>query len=206
MTLKDKINGILTKYGVKLSVEDAQKKLEFMAKGTTTDGIEIMSPDSDFAVGSEIFYTDAEGNPVPVADGEYQIAVDVGPNEGMFEVTISGGRISEIERVEVEAKKDEKDEAEMSSVIEQLAQRVAELEAKMSEKDTQLSAVNAELETAKSEKEKAEAKVAELSKLPAATSVKAAAHKSTKQEDEPIPTALQSDLARRIYAGIQKSK
>lgn len=201
MTLKDKINGILTKYGVKLSVEEAQKKVEFMAKGTTTDGIEVMSPDAEFAVGSEVFYNDADGNPVPLPDGEYVI------NDGTLDMTVVGGKITELEPVEVEAKKDkEKMDEELSSVIEQLAQRVAELEAKMTEKDTQLSAVNAELETAKSEKEKAEAKVAELSKQPAATSVKAAAQKSTKQEDEPVPTALQSDLARRIYAGIQKSK
>lgn len=201
MTLKDKINGILTKYGVKLSVEEAQKKVEFMAKGTTTDGIEVMSPDAEFAVGSEVFYNDADGNPVPLPDGEYVI------NDGTLDMTVVGGKITELEPVEVEAKKDkEKMDEELSSVIEQLAQRVAELEAKMTEKDTQLSAVNQELETTKSEKAQAEAKVAELSKQPAATSVKAAAQKSTKQEDEPIPTALQSDLARRIYAGIQKSK
>lgn len=201
MTLKDKINGILTKYGVKLSVEDAAKQVEFMAKGTTTDGIEVMSPDAEFAVGSEVFYNDADGNPVPLTDGEYVI------NDGTLDMTVVGGKITELEPVEVEAKKDkEKMDEELSSVIEQLAQRVAELEAKMTEKDTQLSAVNQELETTKSEKAQAEAKVAELSKQPAATSVKAAAQKSAKPEDEPIPTALQSDLARRIYTGIQKNK
>jgi hypothetical protein len=197
MTLKEKINGILTKYGVKLSVEEAAK-VEFMAKGTTADGVEIMSPDAEFAVGSEIFYNDAEGNPVPLADGEYMIA------DGTVKIAVSGGRISEMETVEIEAEK-EKDEAELSSVIEQLAQRLSDVEAKLAEKETALSAVTAERDAAKKEATDAKAEVAKLSKEPAATSVKKAALAADKKQEVDMPKSLANPIAQKIFEGLRKA-
>lgn len=193
MSLKEKINGILTKYGVKLSVEEAAQ-VEFIAKGTTADGVAIMSPDAEFGIGSEVFYTDAEGNPVPLADGEYII------NDGTLSMVVVSGKITELEPVEIEAKKQkEKMDEELSSVIEQLAQRVADLESKLAEKETNLSAVTAERDAAKQEAESAKAEVAKLSKQPAAPSVKKAALSAAEKKQPNKPFALMTTEERIQY-------
>jgi hypothetical protein len=198
MNIKEQINSILVKYGVKLSVDEAAAaQVEFIAKATTSDGVEIMSPDAELAIGSEVFYNDAEGNPVAMPDGEYVIA------DGTMTISVSGGKITEMEEVEVEAKKDEEEkkmaEEEMSSIIEQLAQRISELESKINTKDTELAAVNKLLTEQK-------AKVAELSKQPAAPSVKKAALAAASQSDVvDLPKTLENPIARKIFAGLRKA-
>jgi Tfp pilus assembly protein FimV len=196
MNIKEQINGILIKYGVKLSVGEASEtavaQVEFIAKATTSDGVEIMSPDAELAIGSEVFYNDEEGNPIALPDGEYLI------NDGAMTISVSGGKITEMEEVEIEAKKN-KEEEEMSSVIEQLAQRIADLESKINTKDTELAAVNKLLTEQK-------AKVAELSKAPAAPSVKKAALAATPQSDVvELPKTLENPIARKIFAGLRKA-
>jgi hypothetical protein len=77
MKLSEKISGILAKYNIKgIKLSEEEKKVEMMAKGKTADGIEVMSPDAEFAVGSEVFITDADGNPQLTPEGIAEIEAE----------------------------------------------------------------------------------------------------------------------------------
>jgi len=67
----------LSKHGVKLSVEETPAaepaKVEMMVEGALADGTMIYSPAEVWAEGVEVFVMDADGNPTPLADGEYTL-------------------------------------------------------------------------------------------------------------------------------------
>jgi len=167
MKIAEQIKGILAKYNIKgITLSEDQKKVEMMAKGTTADGIEVMSPDAEFAIGSEVFITDVDGNPQPAPDGEHII-------DGVSKIIVEGGKITVIEPYEVESSEN------FADVVEQLAKQNAELserltaiESKLATAETSLSATNAKLTESTTKLSEAKAKIAELEKMPAAKSVK----------------------------------
>ncbi len=150
-----------------------------MAKGTTAEGIEVMSPDAEFAVGSEVFITDADGNPQPAPDGEHII-------DGVTQITVAAGRITEIEPYEVESSEN------FADVVEQLAKQNAELserltaiESKLATTETSLSSANTKLTESTTKLSEAKAKIAELEKMPAAKSVKDVKFKTETKSQTP---------------------
>jgi len=167
MKLSEQIKSILTKYNIKgIKLSEDEQKVEMMAKGTTAEGIEVMSPDAEFAVGSEVFITDTDGNPQPAPDGEHII-------DGVSKIIVEGGKITVIEPYEVKSSEN------FADVVEQLAKQNAELserltaiESKLATTETSLSSANTKLTESTTKLSEAKAKIAELEKMPAARSVK----------------------------------
>ena len=145
----------LSKHGVKLSVEETpvaeSTKVEMMAEGALMDGTMIYSPAAEFTEGVEVFVMDADGNPSPLADGEYTL------DNGKMIVVASGliASIADAEEpsteVEVTVEQEVAETYSKEQVEGLLKNVITEFEAKLSA---------------------AEAKITELSKAPAATTVK----------------------------------
>jgi preprotein translocase subunit YajC len=145
----------LSKHGVKLSVEETpaveSTKVEMMAEGALMDGTMIYSPAAEWAEGVEIFVMDADGNPTPLADGEYTL-------DNGKKIVVASGLIASIEEavteepsVEIEVEQEIAETYSKEQVEGLLNNIISEFEAKLSA---------------------AEKKITELSKAPAATTVK----------------------------------
>lgn len=181
----EKFAPALSKHGVKLSVEETPAaepaKVEMMAEGALADGTMIYSPAAEWAEGVEIFVMDADGNPSPLADGEYTL-------DNGKKIVVASGVIASIEEVVTE-----------EPVVETpVAQEVAESYSK-EQVEGLLKNVIAEFEAKLSA---AEAKIVELSQAPAAVTVKQARQVApTQHVDMSRMTAQQ-----RAYAMITKLK
>jgi len=195
----NKVTEIVSKYadrlkafGIQLSAEGEITKEQQMAMAILADGTEVYSPDAEFAVGSELFVMDADGNPMPAPDGEHTTA------EGKV-IVVSGGVIAEIKepmeeepKVEIEIEKEEQaafdgvSREEFESTINSL---VEAFEAK-------IASLNAEKETLSSAIEK-------MSKQPATDSVKKSV--AVAQKSAPIDLA-KMDSKNRIFSIINKYK
>ena len=182
----NKFTPMLSKHGIKLSVEETpvaeeSTKVEMMAEGALADGTMIYSPAAEWAEGVEIFVMDADGNPSPLADGEYTL-------DNGKKIVVASGLIASIEEVE----------SEEPSIEVTVEQEVAETYSK-EQVEGLLKNIITEFETKLSA---AEAKITELSKAPAATTVK--------QSRQAAP-AQAVDMSRmtseqRAYAIINKFK
>jgi preprotein translocase subunit YajC len=145
----------LSKHGVKLSVEETpaveSTKVEMMAEGALMDGTMIYSPAAEWAEGVEVFVMDADGNPTPLADGEYTL-------DNGKKIVVASGLIASIEEavteeptVEIEVEQEVAETYSKEQVEGLLNNIISEFEAKLSA---------------------AEKQITELSKAPAATTVK----------------------------------
>jgi hypothetical protein len=163
MSIKTKIQEILKKHNVKLSVmeDEEEKKVEMVAQGTLPDGTIVATPADAFDVDAELFVIDADGNPSPAPDGTHTVT----SGDVTYSLTTEGGKITE----SVIAGAGEEELTE--EVVEELAALNATLRAELEGVRTELSAVKAELDTTKE-------KLVKLSKQPAATSVKKTALKA----------------------------
>ena len=176
----------LSKHGVKLSVEETpvaeSTKVEMMAEGALMDGTMIYSPAAEFTEGVEVFVMDADGNPSPLADGEYTL------DNGKMIVVASGliASIADAEEpsteVEVTVEQEVAETYSKEQVEGLLKNVITEFEAKLSA---------------------AEAKITELSKAPAATTVKQSRQAST---EAPLNIKTMSNIEDRTRAIVAKYK
>ena len=154
----NKFSPMLSKHGIKLSVEETpaveeSTKVEMMAEGALADGTMIYSPAAEWAEGVEIFVMDKDGNPSPLADGEYTL-------DNGKKIVVASGLIASIAEAE-----------EPSTEVEvTVEQEVAETYSK-EQVEGLLKNIITEFETKLSA---AEAKITELSQAPAAVTVKQA--------------------------------
>jgi len=175
----------LSKHGVKLSVEETAPettKVEMMAEGALMDGTMIYSPAAEWAEGVEVFVMDADGNPSPLADGEYTL-------DNGKKIVVASGLIASISDAE-----------EPSTEVEvTVEQEVAETYSK-EQVEGLLKNVITEFEAKLSA---AEAKITELSKAPAATTVK-----QSRQTTAPAPLNIKtmSNIEDRTRAIVAKYK
>lgn len=193
----NKFAPLLEKHGVKLSAVEApaevateETKVEMMVEGALADGTYIASPASEWVEGVEIFVMDAEGNPQPLADGEYQL------DNGKM-IVVSEGKIASIKEmeteveIEVEATEQSVEETYSKDQVEALLNNV------ISEFSTKLSAVEEKLAVA-------EAKVVELSQAPAVAPVKQRAAVQTQQPLQLNQIQNTAERARAIVAKYTK--
>jgi hypothetical protein len=194
----NKVSEIVSKYadrlkafGIQLSAEGEITKEAQMAMAILADGTEVYSPDAEFAVGSELFIMDGDGNPVPAPDGEHTTA------EGKM-IVVAGGVITEIkEPMEEEPKVEVTIEEEKQAAFEGVSKEEFEstINSLVEAFEAKIAALNAEKETLSSTIEK-------MSKQPAVESVK----KSTPvAKSEPINLA-KMDSKNRIFSIINKYK
>jgi preprotein translocase subunit YajC len=181
----EKFAPALSKHGVKLSVEETPAvepaKVEMMAEGALADGTMIYSPAAEWAEGVEIFVMDADGNPSPLADGEYTL-------DNGKKIVVASGLIASIADAE-----------EPSTEVEvTVEQEVAETYSK-EQVEGLLNNIIAEFEAKLSA---AEAKIVELSKAPAATTVKQARQSAPAQ---PVDMSRMTSQ-QRAFAILSKFK
>ena len=194
----NKVNQIVSKYadrlkafGIQLSAEGEIKKEDQMAMAVLADGTEVFSPDAEFAVGSELFIKDGDGNPVPAPDGEHTTA------EGKI-IVVAGGVITEIkEPMEEEPKVEIEIEEEKQAAFEGVSKEEFE-----STINSLVEAFEAKIAALNAEKQSLSATIEKMSKQPAVESVK----KSTPvAKSEPINLA-KMDSKNRIFSIINKYK
>ena len=194
----NKVSEIVSKYadrlkafGIQLSAEGEITKEAQMAMAVLADGTEVYSPDAEFAVGSELFIMDGDGNPVPAPDGEHTTA------EGKM-IVVAGGVITEIkEPMEEEPKVEVTIEEEKQAAFEGVSKEEFEstINSLVEAFEAKIAALNAEKETLSSTIEK-------MSKQPAVDSVKKS---TTVAKSEPINLA-KMDSKNRIFSIINKYK
>jgi hypothetical protein len=176
----------LSKHGVKLSVEETAAPeatpVAMAVEGALADGTMIYSNADAFAEGVDVFVMDADGNPTPLADGEYTmdngmtIVVAAGVIESMAEAITEEPTVEiEIEQEVAETYSKEQVEGLLNNII--------------TEFETKLSA--------------AESKITELSQAPAATTVKQSRQASN---EAPLNIKAMSNIEDRTRAIVAKYK
>jgi hypothetical protein len=182
----NKFTPMLSKHGIKLSVEETPAPeatpVAMAVEGALSDGTMIYSSADAFAEGVDVFVMDADGNPTPLADGEYTldngitIVVAAGVIESMAEA------ITEEPTVEIEIEQEVAETYSKEQVEGLLNNIITEFEAKLSA---------------------AEKKITELSKAPAATTVKQA-RQATPQA--PLNITAMSNIEDRTRAIVARYK
>jgi BMFP domain-containing protein YqiC len=179
----------LKAFGIQLSADGEIKKEMQMAMAILADGTEVYSPDAQFAVGSELFVMDADGNPIPAPDGEHTTA------EGKV-IVVSGGVIAEIKEpmVEETAPVVEEEQAAFDGVSRE------EFESTI---NSLVEAFEAKIASLNAEKENLSATIEKMSKQPAADSVKKSV--AVAQKSAPIDLA-KMDVKNRVFSVMNKYK
>jgi hypothetical protein len=194
----NKVTEIVSKYadrlkafGIQLSADGEITKEAQMAMAILADGTEVYSPDAEFAVGSELFVMDAEGNPMPAPDGEHTTA------EGKV-IVVSGGVIAEIkEPMEEEPKVEIEIEEEKQAAFDGVSREEFE-----STINSLVEAFEAKIASLNAEKETLSATIQKMSKAPATDSVKKSVAVA---QSAPIDLA-KMDSKNRIFSIINKYK
>jgi BMFP domain-containing protein YqiC len=195
----NKVTEIVSKYadrlkafGIQLSADGEITKEAQMAMAILADGTEVYSPDAEFAVGSELFVMDAEGNPMPAPDGEHTTA------EGKV-IVVSGGVIAEIkEPMEEEPKVEIEIEEEKQAAFDGVSREEFE-----STINSLVEAFESKIASLNAEKENLSATIEKMSKQPATDSVKKSV--AVAQKSAPIDLA-KMDSKNRIFSIINKYK
>ena len=196
----NKVSEIVSKYadrlkafGIQLSAEGEITKEAQMAMAVLADGTEVYSPDAEFAVGSELFIMDGDGNPVPAPDGEHTTA------EGKV-IVVASGVITEIkEPMEEEPKVEIEIEEEKQAAFEGVSKEEFE-----STINSLVEAFEAKIASLNAEKETLSSTIEKMSKQPAVDSVKKVAPVAQKQSSN-IPLK-DMDVRNRAYNLINKYK
>jgi len=175
----------LSKHGVKLSVEETAPeatKVVMAVEGALMDGTMIYSPAAEWAEGVEVFVMDADGNPTPLADGEYTL-------DNGKKIVVASGLIASIEEavteeptVEIEVEQEVAETYSKEQVEGLLKNVISEFEAKLSA---------------------AEKQITELSKAPAATTVKQARQAAPQA---PLNITAMSNIEDRTRAIVARYK
>jgi hypothetical protein len=191
----DTLNALLKKHDIKgVTLSEIPTEVKMSKEDVLTDGTKIATPSDSFAVGSELYTIDADGNPQVAPDGEHTMA------DGTI-LVVSGGVISEVKEAPAE---EEEMSADVAAVIEAMDAELTKVKSDFATSQTELSAMKTELASAKSDLLKSQAKVTELSKKAAVSSVK----KEVVFEKQETPVLLKKKQSTRDIALsiITKSK
>ena len=173
MDVLDRIFSIAHKYNVELKEEDQKVEL---AEAKLKDGTTVVTPAEAMAVGVEVFVVNADGEQMPVPDGNYEL-------ENGAKISVEGGKIEAIEEApveapaepaeetveEVEAEKEEKEELTLESITALVDEKVAEAlnkyKEEMQDKEKEKEAKMAKMEESFSAQLPAKAKVKKQEKV-----------------------------------------
>jgi hypothetical protein len=200
-TLMEKLNDLASKAGFKFESKEGKVELskiaevKLSAEAKLEDGTMIATTADAWGPGVDILVVDAEGKTTPAMDGEYKL-------ETGETVVVVDGLVSEIRPMEVEEEVEM--EAEISARFEALADRIAALENQNTELSSQLTSVTELKAEAETKLKATEKKLVELSKKPAASSVKEVAlgKEKSKQENAKKPLA-QMSMTERVIANMK---
>ena len=196
--IKEQIKATFEKFGIDPSAhgikfeEETAAAVEIVmaAEGTLNDGTKIYSTAAEWVAGVDIYTKDADGNPVPVAAGEYIL------EDGITKVIVDeAGLVVSIES-ELEPAMAEMSSEDLVAVIGSLSERIAALE---SEK----TALSAQVAASKSEVESVKAELSSVKKAPAAPSIKSQEFKKNTVTNPSVNNNSFADFMENIRA--QKS-
>lgn len=196
--IKEQIKATFEKFGIDPSAhgikfeEETAAAVEIVmaAEGTLNDGTKIYSTAAEWVAGVDIYTKDADGNPVPVAAGEYIL------EDGITKVVVDeAGLVVSIES-EMEPAMAEMSSEDLVAVIGSLSERIAALE---SEK----TALSAQVAASKSEVESVKAELSSVKKAPAAPSIKSQEFKKNTVTNPSVNNNSFADFMENIRA--QKS-
>lgn len=201
-TLMEKLNDLAAKAGFKFESKEGKVELskvaevKLSAEAKLEDGTVIATTADAWGAGVDILVYDAEGKTSPAADGEYKL-------ETGETLIVAGGVVSEIKPIEVEEEVEM--EAEISARFEALANRIAALEGQNAELSTQLASVTESKTEAETKLKATEKQLVELSKKPAASSVKEVALGKEKIEhkEQPKKSFAQMTTTERVLAKMK---
>lgn len=177
------LNNLLVKHGLKAA------RITLSKESKLADGVAIGTPADDFTVGAEVYIMDADGNPVPAPDGEHTL-------EDGTVIVVAGGLITEVKA------KEEEMSSEVVETLNKLSERITALETERTAQAAELASVKAELESTKTRAITAEAKVTELSKQPAAKSVK---EELSKEKEKPAKS-LKEKSVKELMSEIREKQ
>lgn len=176
MNIKELLDNAANKIVAALKLSEEEQKLE--ATATLEDGTPIFTTEDEWAQGVPVFSRDENGEPVPVADGEYTLATGE-------VLVVAEGRLAELRPMEEEeAKKDE--EQEMEAVAEAFAKIAEAFNAKLEQAKAEFSAQMAELKKTNDEL------VQKFSETPATKTVK------TQTPKKGAPSEVAKDKMARV--------
>lgn len=199
-SLRDKIDSLLSPFGVKLS-EEASQPITLSVSAKTVDGVEIGTPADAWGEGVEVYINSEEG-PVPATDGEYTL------EDGTI-VSIAGGLVTAITAPTEEMS------AEVEAAFKELGEQVSEakkenetLSAALTAEKAITADLQAKLKAAEAKSVELSAQVATLKKTPAAPSVKDKVEMGKQNADKPEQKPVSAmTIQERIahYRNIAKS-
>lgn len=174
----ESINTVLSKVGLKLQSKDGKvqlssAKIELMAEAKTIDGQAIATPADAWAAGVEVYVIDAEGNPTPAPDGEYEL-------EDGSKIVVAGGLVAEMEKA-AEGEQEMSTE-DIAAIVTALGEQVNSLTEQVNALTAERDNANTELAKVKDTNASLTKEIAKLSKAPAANSTKQEFAKATKEE------------------------
>jgi len=199
-TLMEKLNDLAAKAGFKFESKEGKVELskvaevKLSAEAKLEDGTVIATTADAWGAGVDILVVDAEGKTSPAADGEYKL-------ETGETLIVADGVVSEIKPIEVEEEVEM--EAEISARFEALANRIAVLEGQNAELSTQLASVTESKTEAETKLKATEKQLVELSKKPAASSVKEIALKQEQRQERTKKPLSQMSMTERVLANMK---
>lgn len=165
MKVIEQLSALLKKHNIQGVELSEVVELKMSAEGKLADGTMVATPSDSFVESAELYVIDADGNPQPAPDGEYIL-------EDGTKIVAANGIIASVEPAATEEPAAEEMSADIAAVIAAMDEQLTEIKNQLNASNTELSAIKQELSAAKSDLIKANAKVTELSKQPAASSVK----------------------------------
>lgn len=197
--LKESLKSIFSKFGIDPSVHGIQlEEVQLELEGKLKDGTPIFTSAESFAIGSDVYTKDEEGNKVPAAAGRYEL------ESGEF---IDVNEASQIEEMGIPELEEEMSSDDLLSAINKLSERVSTLESEKTALETELSRVKGEAAKATENLGAVKAELAAIKKQPAIASVKeknsTRVVMSSEKKEKPFS---QMTLRERIINNIEKIK
>lgn len=195
----ESINTVLSKVGLKLQSKDGKvqlssAKIELMAEAKTIDGQAIATPADAWAEGVEVYVIDAEGNPTPAPDGEYEL-------EDGSKIVVAGGLVAEMMEKAAEGEQEMSTE-DIAAIVTALGEQVNSLTEQVNALTAERDNANTELAKVKDTNASLTKEIAKLSKAPAANSTKQEFAKAAKEE--PAKPLHKMTFTERVAANLNK--
>jgi hypothetical protein len=195
--VKDTILAVFQKWGQNakdhglLFEAEAPAEVKFSSEATLQDGTKIYSTADAWAPGVDAFSQDADGNTVPLAEGDYTLedgtVLSIGPD----------GMVAALTPVEVETEMSTED---IAKVLDSVLERVAALEASNSTLQTELAQEKNNSATVGLELAQVKEKYTKLKQSPAVASVREHDFARRKSESKAPVEETVAEMMERLRA------
>lgn len=172
------------------------EEVKLEVEGKLMDGTSVFTSAESFAVGSDVYTKDEQGNNVPAVAGEYVM------EDGTTIVVGEDGMVAEIGQKEMEAEMSSED---FFAAIDKLSERISALEGVNAELSQELSTEKARVAELSKDLTTTKTELSSIRKTPAATSVKDKQVSLAKNAPVQEKSFAQMTLRERIQSNLQKN-